>query len=556
MTSKHDREINLDLTFHTVEFGRHETPWDLNSLLYKGGARAKVKTVKKLIASGALGSLLCERIDLVEMIHDVINGKLVSGGSTETARTAINGIRQFFTWSEDVNIEISLTTIQRAFLDWSDALNHDSVVLKTLAQQSAYMKAAIVSPILDTVLERSTPLISLTRLRAQQKAKGTQGVHAEKQNLSETFSFGFLLQDICDGLPLDAVLRNALPVQILLRNGSKILLNSCRFPYQPNEDMGSTANALRTRYPIANLRCEAELLMFIGATGMNFAQAHQLQLRHFFYVSHIDGYQVKDRKNRKGGEVLFEIFKEYKPHFERYLAWRRELFPASSKLFPFIRARGRTELKHHQFRLRKICKDICIQFVPPRTLRNTRINWLLRRTDDPELTASMAQHSKETLLRVYEQPSQQLAISEITRFWSEYDPIRACASSVAPGQCDGKPTPLKLSPLNAPNPDCIRPSSCLWCENHRDIDSQDYVWSLASFRHLKIIEVSKWNPPKFSNEIHPGHISINRLSDKLRWFRDSNAGRRAWVSEALTRIEEGSYHRDWTMQIKSIEDAL
>jgi len=45
-----------------------------------------------------------------------------------------------------------------------------------------------------------------------------------------------------------------------------------------------------------------------------------------------------------------------------------------------------------------------------------------------------------------------------------------------------------------------------------------------------------------------------RLSDKLRWFLESNKQRQGWVDEALARVEEGNYHPDWLRLIQDMEE--
>jgi hypothetical protein len=569
-----------NLVFPGVARGDRETAWDLTFLLYEGGAKAKTKRVGRMIACGELGNPLHDRLELVTKIHEVINGKLVSGGSVYTAINLIRFTRVMFQWAETAGHQLDLASIQSTFLAWSDSLVHRHQIIKDISQRSAYTMGAQAAMVLDAVLNRSTPLISVTRLRMPPQRKSARGVKAEKQNLANTFAFGHFLQDLCDALTADAVMKGPLPVRIPLRAGGDLvewsgypnrkavlhhLTNSpgkSRKGRKRRNHRKSLASfrtfeadrTLRTRYPLANRRCEAELLMFIGQTGMNFAQAHKLELRHFHYASYLDGYLVRDRKARRGGDVLFEIFKEYKPHFERYLDWRRKLFPDSDALFPFVR-RGRIFQRHPQFSLRKVCKSIGLRFVPPQELRNTRVNWLLRRSGDPDLTAAMAQHGKETLLSTYERPSQQRAMAEVIRFWAKYDPTIARTTPPAPGHCNGEPLPISSLPKNAAEPDCIRPSGCLWCEHHRDIDNQDYLWSLASFRHLKVIEVSKWHPPQGSREMHPAQHVVDRISEKLRWFRDSNAKRKQWMEEALARVEEGNYHPEWSMRIAAMEGA-
>ena len=295
------------------------------------------------------------------------------------------------------------------------------------------------------------------------------------------------------------------------------------------------------------------MFMFIAQTGMNLSQASNLELRHFSYVSHLDGYQVKDYKHRRGGAVLFEIFKEYRPHFERYLEWRRTLFPDSNRLFPYIRHVGtRAEVREQAHRLRPICKSLDIAYISARKLRNTRVNWLLRESGDPDLTAEMAQHVKETLLEVYERPSVQRALAESTRFWTRFDPSTKM-QSVAPGGCSGIPKLVAESPRDVPKPDCSTSSGCMWCENHRDVDTLNYVWALTSFRHLKVIELSKSRLPEREEDVPPAQRVIDRVHSKLEWFEQSNELRRQWVHEAADLIAEGDFHPNFRDEIIELE---
>lgn len=549
-----------DLTFPEVEFGELEIVWNLNVLLYRGGAKEKSRTAQDAIAGGALGKPRFERVSLVRKLHDEMRGKLVAGARKDSARGEIRNLRDFFKWADENGCQLTLDSVQSDYLQWADSLLHRHRVVKDLKQQSAYVQAARVGGLLDAVLERHTPIIQLTGLEMPVRRKSTLGVKAEKQNLEETFKFGHALQDVCDVLTEAFIFEGDLPVRISLRDGTEIVDWSGANPrWNWSIASGSSYESdrtIRTRHPLINSRIEAELLMFIGQTGMNFSQAQSLKFRHFSYASHLDGYHVRDRKARRGGDVLFEIFKEYKSHFERYLKWRARLFPDSDRIFPFINIRGGAESRLHQFRLRKIFLAQGIPFVPPRTLRNTRVNWLLRRSGDPVQTAEMAQHSKETLALHYEEPSLQRAISEVMRFWVKNDPHFGRFESVSPGECDGKPVPTSDIPQGALRPDCLRPSGCLWCEHHRDIDSQDYIWSLASYRHLKLVELSKWTVSREAlKDAPPVQLVIDRLTEKLQWFGSSSDRRRRWLEEALTRIEEGSYHDAWEGIIHDVEGA-
>lgn len=550
-----------DLTFPSVQFAPAETAWNLNALLYAGGAAVRTSDVSALIASGKLGAPVPARMELVYAFHQEINSNLVSGGSRDSAETILSYLRLFYSFADSQKLEPSLQKIVQVYCAWADWLYIRTLVkgspdksktkIKPIKSRSAYSYAATVGGLIDTVLERQSRIIELTKLTYRYHRKVPTSVESDKQNLEHTFVFGHMLQDVCDALTLNIVLDASFPIEIKLRTGQRLTREKTT-GYQPNE-----YPKLIGRYHLANLRIEAEMLMFIAQTGMNVSQTVNTKLRQFFYVSHLDGYQVKDYKARRGGSVLFEIFKDYKAHFERYLAWRRALFPDSSFLFPFVSMEGtRQDKKFSNYRIAKACSEIGITYVPPRTLRNTRVNWLLRKSADPELTAEMAQHTKETLLAVYERPSLQRALVETARFWSATDTQPTMTESVAPGGCNGQAKAMSDSPRDAPAPDCAKASGCLWCENHHDIDSQDYVWALSSYKQLKVVELAKASSPLVNRGVPPPHLAIDRLNAKLRWYAQSNSTRSEWVSEAEARIAEGDYHPSFDIEILELEGSV
>jgi len=326
-----------DLTFPSIEQGTNETPWSMARLLYKGGATSRADHAASALRDGVFGTALPERIELVTRAHEAIAGKLVAGGSQATAKTQIKNLTIFFSWAETNGHPLSLETAQSAYIHWTDDLLHRQNVVKNMTQQTVYTRGRVVGQVLDQALGRPTPMIELTRLREPKRRKSVQGIKADKQNLEATFAFGRLLQDICDGLPLD-VIWGPRPVRVPLRDGNELVLRVGmhakarptveRTPYQERTRCAKEARrraafendkSINARATLVNLRILAELLMFIGQTGMNLAQANELKMRHFSYASDIDGYKVRDYKARRGGEVLFEIFKEYRGHFERYL---------------------------------------------------------------------------------------------------------------------------------------------------------------------------------------------------------------------------------------------
>lgn len=559
-----------------VSYGVRETRWDLRILLYKGGAQAPQRTVFNRIAAGDLGRPIVERIELVRRLHEAMTARLVGGGSEETAFGTLKHLRDLFGWADQGEHHLSLETIETTFRHWCDFLLH-RVRLRAIKQPSTYNHACDVSSVLDDALERSQPLILTTRLRMPKRGLRAVGITADKQNLADTFAFGHLCIDIIKSTPVEAIW-GPLPLPIRLRSGTVLeqwswlrapkdlasfkagYKNKCHVEQVLRKRSEWEADGtLRTRRPLVNLRIEVELLVFIAQTGMNLAQAFQLRKTQFSYKSTIEGYEVRTYKNRRQGEVLFEIFAEYKVHFERYLTWRDQVFAGETtdRLFPFIN-QGAADSKAPAFdRLRDICKSAGAPYVGPLKLRKTRVNWLLRQSRNPSLTAEMDQHTKETLLRIYEQPSLQVAQVEIIQFWKQSDP-RLGGNPMpcpAPGVCDGVPRPIPDLPPEAPKPDCTHPAGCLFCDHHRDIDSQDYLWSAASMRHLSTVILGGFRPVKKGKTDAARHVelAIGVLTAKLKWFQESNKKRKAWVEEAIARIEESAFHPHWRYLIESAE---
>lgn len=574
---RHMRDVAIpDLTFPLVEYGRLETRWDLRVLLYQGAAKANSREVFNQIAAGEFGRARVERLELVKRIHEAITSRLVGGYAKTTASNYLKNLRRFFAWADELEQDVSLENVEDTFRHWADYLLN-RVRLKAIRNESAYNRVGSAASILDAALERGQPLILTTRLRHQKRGARAVGVAADSQSLTDTFAFGHLCLDMIDSLSLEAVF-GFLPVTIRLRDGQTLeQWSGLRAPatvaaLQPGyKNQTGTKyilrlradweadRTLRTRFPLVNLRILAELMVFIAQTGMNLSQAQTLRRTQFSYKSSIDGYEVRDYKARRQGEVLFEIYREYKAVFDTFLAWRDAIFTTTDRLFPLVRQMGAIASRPFAFKRfqRVICAPLGIPFVGPRMLRNTRVNWLLRQSRNPELTAEQAQHTQQTLLRAYERPSLQVAQVEVIQFWQKNDPRLADDPVPCPalGVCDGVPKPIAGLPPEAPKADCIQPAGCLFCQHHRDIDSEDYVWSLASMRFLNGVILQRFRPPASGKADPAAHVELTLevLTTKLKWFTESNALRKAWVVEAAERLDEGEYHLHWRYLIESAQ---
>lgn len=561
-----------NLTFPEVTFGKRDTPWDLRRLLYKGGAGTLASNVGKKIDAGALGRPLEERIELVRQIHEVLSNALGRGARRATVKTRIDQLMKFFRWADETGTKLDLELVDRSYLLWTDALLQRAKVGNNLSLRSAYQFGNNVGWVLDRVLGRSWSLIKMTRLPTIRRRTCAVSPKADKQNLEETFAFGHFLLDIADGLNLEAIW-GPLPVTIPLRNGQVLVewsgqmapstrkMSDVKHPRQfkfYTEKSAARRAAyeadctLRTRYPLVNLRIQAEMFMLMGQPAVNLAQVHKLRMDQWRFKPSIHGYEVRTYKHRRWGPVVFEIYAEYRKILERYLEWRSVMFPSDPDglMFPLI-LDGRHEDTPPTFYMIKIrCERAGIKYLAPGTLRNTNVNWMLRRTGDPNLTADEKQHAVRTLLGVYEKPSQQRAMVQAKLHWAKADPVLLAAG---PGLCAGKaPEPISDIPPTATQPDCATPAGCLFCEHQRDIDSLDHFWSLASYRLLKSYELAAHRQSEAKKDLpkHPAELAIVRLTAKLAYIKTSSTKREAWINEALLRVDEGRYHPDWVAMIE------
>ena len=570
-----------DLTFPNLTYGKTETPWDLRRWLYNGGAGIRVDLVPWMMDPHQFERPVIGRIELVRQIHEVLANYLYRGGSRRTVKTQIERINLLFRWADDSmgSDELSLASIEKSYRHWVDSLLHRVRVGQGLKESTAYCYASHVGWVLDRVLGRLTPIVKTVRLRMPKDGPRAVSLKADKQNLEETFALGRFLLDIADGLPVDSIW-GPVPLHIPLRNSKSLELwsglkrpltlkppnpkwpaqarQACTRAEQKRADWESD-KSIRTRFPLINLRIQVEMFMLMGQPAVNLAQAHQLRMDQWRYKASTHGYEVCTYKHRRWGPVVFEIYSKYREVFERYLRWRAAIFPddPDGLLFPLLGSHGDQTSRHPEKRpdfnnLKEACKRSGVKYLPPSALRNTNVNWMLRRTQDPNLTAAEKQHATKTLLGKYEKPSLQRAMVQIQVFWAKHDPAQAAAG---PGSCTGEtPEPLTDIPATATQPDCRTPAGCLFCAHQRDIDSFEHVWSLASYRLLKSFELRAQGKVESKKELpeHPAELVIERVTAKLRFIETSNKKRADWVREALVRIEEGRYHPAWAGMIESV----
>lgn len=559
--------INNNLKLEGIVYGKNSIEYDLEYFIYPGAASYPRSELQNRIANGDVGKPEIHRTAFVRKLHNELSASLISGGSQAWVINIFCCFRSFIRWTDTENLSFNESAVKNSFIKWTDYLVM-RFRLKQIKSRTAYHLAQIVASILDKVLNVATgTFLRLTSISFEQSGKKSLGTQADKEVLTSTFAFGHMLLDFTDQLTGEVIF-GPLPVTVRLRTGDIMYCWGQHWgtKYQrvgdpeidfdnalpkgklskEKQDNASANVSLSFRSPFVNLRIEAEMLIFIGQTGMNLAQVRVLKTGNFTYQSHLDGYLIRRiYKDRKHGEVEFEIFSAYRSHFERYLAWLREVLNNTDDmlLFPFMSQKGSgVDIQRGFHSIERKCEGLGISFVCPRQLRKTRLNWLLRTSQDPRMTAEMGQHSQQTLLRTYAEPHHQVAIVEISRFFAAGD---SGQMSAGPGGCAGLgPVAVKDAPAQASTPDCISPSGCLFCTQQRDIDSFDHVWSLCTYRHLKSLEFARY-PASFEDQLLPSEAAILKIGSKLKAFEKSSAARAAWVEESLLRVAEGDFHPRW-----------
>lgn len=548
-----------DLIFPTVDFGSKENPWNFAIFLYKGGSSLAINKFNKALNENKLGEPLLERLVLIAKLHDEVNADLVSGKSKETIKTLYYKLKDLFSWLDNNKEYVTLENIEKLYFEWCDHLSYRQRILKEISHLYFYNSALTIGTILDRVLNSNYSIFKKTGISQPSDHKKFDKSASSKLLLKDTISFGQILIQISHQLTTEKI-NGDLPVSLSINDKELTIWLDFREPnHRPRnrartpkelmqmeearKNMGDEKSYLK-RVPLVNMRIETELLLFIAQTGMNLEQARNLELDDFIYTSHLDGYQVKAYKARRSGNVLFEIFKEYREHFEQYLKWRKEWFANKNNdlLFPFI-SEDKVLAAPTFHRIKKFTKKYDLAFVNPSLLRKARVNWMLRTNLSPQQVADSAQHDIKTLFRAYDMPNPQLAMIEIAQFHKLNDKIIPAA---APGACASQvPISIKIVKDLSPEPDCINSSGCLFCKNHRDIDSEDHIWSLASYRYLKSIELASFKNNHLKDIKNPIEIVIERITEKLNYFKNSNEERKKWLIEVLNKIEEGDYHMMW-----------
>lgn len=565
-----------------IQYGTHETRWDLSVLFHKGAAAVRKDKVQRLINSGHFPEPSGDRVSLVKAIFEVIATKASLGASRNTVLSCLETTWRFFRWCDDKDIPLSEESAVAAFMKYADHLKHSALHEGAISLRHAHGTAKMLSNILGQALHvpgdrPGSYLLGLTNF--PKKGFGSRKAFPNRPPVEHDgyFEFGELLKQICDSLDFPTV-AGSLPIRIALSGSESLLLtgnlikpdldpDSISVPHVREAALARRAPLptdikpveVRKRSSILNLRIESELMMFIAQTGMNLAQASSMRREPYRWQTVGDELLVfRVYKGRRSGEAVFRCFRSYREHLNCYIDWLDQVglsIDYDQRLFPVI-SRGMNPAAGavpNFYALKKATKSVGIEYISPQRVRSERINWLLSFTNDPETTADLAAHSSSVLLQDYARPDVDAAIEEISLFNKALDQkIR----SAGPGICsDPKsgPRQIEQSPTNIPAPDCTNADGCLFCDNYRDILSYDYCWKLASHCKLKELELSM-NPPYIDLNTNPAKHVVDRLTTKLEAIARVDSKCASWVNKARNQIRSSVFHPEWESHITVLEE--
>lgn len=537
---------------------------DLRRYLIKGGASTNAAWFYKNANDETWKDVILERIPFIEAVMDNFNTDIIRGGSSASIGTYLSNFQYFMHFVDDRELPLTLDepVLKKLFMQFDEQQYFRAWGKKEIKQKSAYSATFVLATIISKVLKlpEYKQLKHFSRVIKSYKhtSRGSVSHEAEKQHLGDSQILGYYCVDIANSLTIEAV-TGQLPLEVTTTkpDGSSqtVHLPLSIVNHLKNKRIQDFMKAKKACLPIearpykdlepyrkrlVKLRIIAELVIFVFQTGMNVSQILKIQRRGFSYKAKGNSdWLVTQKKARARGPRAFSIYKAYKERLKGFITFVDQFYPDKEELFPLGgRSKTRRETVNY-LGLISLLKYDDIPWIPPSKTRNTRVNYLNRLIGNPSISAEMAQHAKETFSQNYNKPSQQRAMSAMTVFW-EGEPISLINSG-----CQGEPKSADDKPSEVIEPNCINQSGCLFCKSHRDIKSEEYVWSLVSFRKLKLIEAAQ----PIKREI-PADLIINRLTEKIEDFKNLSEESRQWVDEALLRIEEGKYHPIWESIIK------
>lgn len=530
--------------------------------LYKNAFKVPYQVFMSSASSGSYSDPDTARLKLVRILRNNCVNKMESGVSLRGLSEEMIILSRMFRFADDYDLRLNVTSVTKVFAAWTDYM-YEEVRKGEVGGGRAYH---MIMTVMKTFLRDIADPFQLKKLAGLARFDRRQ-----KQQRDLSVSEGVVL-DYCadllaiiEELTIERMLQ-ALPVRVYFGSYGfwAELPCSLKHPYRmirPQEIRNrapiSAEVLLKKRSPLVNLRIQAELSYFIAQTAMNLGQAIELTLGDYRFQSWKGGYEVRKYKGRRKGDVLFFLYPEYLSHFKQYLEFREhlKLYVDRDELFPLninrssstVNDKGLRTLQNALIRARRV-------YVSPMKLRKSKSNWLLKRGGSPRVVADMMQHTVETLYRNYSKPDPSLAKIEWKNFFTLLDKSSPTVAlglcSKIPGRVDGYEGSLLL-------PDCKNVAACLFCTSYSGVASYDYVWSLISYRYLKLIEsVNLKNISSLPPVLEQYEILLTRIDEILTAFSGQNSKCQGFIETANENVLQENYHPRWRLYIALVNGGV
>jgi hypothetical protein len=560
-----------------LPLGTHGEPWDLQILLYKGAAMLKRVKAKDFIEGADEGESHTNRLPMVRDFYDVILAKNLLN-SPSTVIKYLEVLWHFYAWSDAANQDVVYENAVQLYRQYTEVLWHRLHIKKEISPGIAYAHARPLAELIVRArrtdeYEKGRDLLRRTRITPPTGGKWVLGSEAQKKNPSEVDKFGHVLATIARALDVQKI-SGPLPFEITLEDGRQLLVrgglkdgdmnwqarghNNARHQVlfsnrRERLEDGILLTDVRGRASILNLRVDVELLIFIAQTRMPKKQASMLLQHDYRWKKSGDGFDVyRAFKGRRHGEAMFHCYGEYRNHFQAYINWLYEsgLSKVSDRLFPYLHDGKIPSLQRAPSleSIKALLGRYAIPMFGTTVLRTHINNWLLRQNVPRKVVASGGGHSAPVNLRHYSKPHHQEAAVQISRYFKNKDPsiVSPVGAPCAKNNNVPKSIPgLDRGPIES---DCVSPEGCLFCFYHRDIQSADYCWKLASHARLKTLELS-FSKVAAKDVEHPAEKAIKRINVKLKEIGETSEDGARWVSAARDSIRAGRYHPFWSGSI-------
>ncbi|WP_395589249.1 hypothetical protein [Pseudomonas sp. TR47] len=551
-----------ELGFEHCDFEGNKPMTSFRYLLYVGGADTNMRSVEKLIDTGYLGAPRSSRQHLATLFHSYFERKF----STHSRRSVVGDVfslRRLYKDCDSLGVDLTVENVCKNYESYSAQLWQLLLSGKcSISAESAYRLDSDILGIIQGALELSVGTLRSAFNYTELRRRGLIKVFKiDKSNLNEGFKFGADLLDVIESFTLDACL-GELPLIIRysnaesyeywgnlsrpekLRGADGRLAHNVERTHVAREKK-RLSGSVKARAKLLDIRVHAEFALFVAQTGMNVSVAYCLPFEDYRCATFEGGYRVQAYKPRRGSKVEFLIFSEYKKYFIDYLRFLKDAFPdGCDYLFPFSIKGEKRAMEYRQTLFAALLKDSGRNCLTLKSLREKRVNWLLRETHDPEFVADVAQHTVGTMFKRYSKPNHHIASSEWASYFAERKEARPAALD---GECRPySPEPIKGSQVT---PDCVNPTGCLFCEHYEGIESFDYIWSLLTFRYLKTSEL-KLIPVGRGIENSPQKSVIDRINFIVEDFSNLNDECRSWRDEAEIRILEENFHDNYRALIE------